>query len=635
MVTGTPLGFKEPEQLRLGGKWYVDPETYKFDFSTWVVNTDAVVADVSQGSITITKFKPNTWLLHSEAIAGQAEQYMCSKCAGFTLSWSGVSANSSLFATEVNMTNNHGAGSDIPHFRGLEIFPGVLEGTNWFWMQERMYTWEAIWDTATTRNISAIADNDSFKGNVGGHGRYGYGSDLTNRVVFPANVYDIPTWNRGLNTDPETTNTTWYCGIGLYGANIETDSDGWVTLSTPIKIWQTPKKGICPTDSMCFDAYCQGESVYHKPRTVQNTWGCLGMLETKTDPLTGGTKTFVNGIDEIGSLLTLNVPVDLEDYMYRLDESGSYKSCLAWRCKVYNSDFWDSVKSWYANNSITDTVLVGLFKDSNVNGDVTVRLKSTHNAMDEAFMQSDVESVTIKNTSGNSNSVFGSGHRAFSCASKLKSVSSEIYFVDRDLSGMFERCTALTTYPVDLIHWGSWTGYINFGWFCEMSGMTTIPSYNQSNRFASNNEIKPSSMQQSFNFCSKLTSIGPVINMIAVEPDTLSSYNTFNGCTALTDVRIKNLNHGDWHFDGSVTGNDSGYHGTLEALDSASVAYLLENLVDLTTHSDEDSRDSNGIRTNPKVSSATIYCPSAWKSKVSSTQIAAAKAKGWTLSGLS
>lgn len=634
MVTGQPLNFQEPEELRIGGKWYIEPGTYRYDFREWVQNSGSVEADVTEDQIVIKRFTPNTWLLHGPAVTGTAETAICAYCSGFTLKISGLEANRSLFGARVKMINTCGAGSDVPYFRGLEVFPGRFDGNGWYWIQENSYTWEAMWDSPTTRNLPCEADNPNFRGNVGAHGDYGWLGDFDSKVVFPSNIYDIATWERGFGSTPTGNSNTWYYGIGLYGGGIETEADGMVTLNTPITLSQVAAKGIYPDNSCCFDAYYQGDSVYHTARTLGRTWENWGMLSSSYDKLVGSDKTtYVTGISEIGNLLNLKAPVDLIDRIYETGSDGETTSMLKWRVKVNNpSEFWPQVAACYSARTIPCSAVAGLFEDSNCSGEITLNVTQPDNSVafcmfDEMLWHSDVESIIIK--AAKPNMTASTGHRAFGCAAKLTSIQSEIPFVPKDVSGMFEQCGALSEYPSNLINWRAWTDYCNFGWFADLSGLTKIPSFSPDRM---SDVIKPSTMQQSFRCCTKLTSVGPVIDMISIEPDTALAYYTFYECTALSDIRIKNLNHGDWHFDGSSTGNASNVHGTLKSLDQDSINYLIDNLADLTKHVDGDT--STGKKIIPKVSSATIYCPAEWKGKISATRISAAKAKGWTLSGV-
>ena len=115
-----------------------------------------------------------------------------------------------------------------------------------------------------------------------------------------------------------------------------------------------------------------------------------------------------------------------------------------------------------------------------------------------------------------------------------------------------------------------------------------------------------------------LTSIGPTINMNAVNLSgaTVDGYSQsslsyankpmFN-CPVLTDVRIINLNNNDWNF------ADSSTYTRIPQMDVASIEYLLNNVADCsaTPH--------------------TVTFSNLHQGKISSTAIANANAKGWTV----
>lgn len=91
-------------------------------------------------------------------------------------------------------------------------------------------------------------------------------------------------------------------------------------------------------------------------------------------------------------------------------------------------------------------------------------------------------------------------------------------------------------------------------------------------------------------------------------------------CPNLITAKIKNLNHGDWHFDGGV-------HGNLSSLDPTSIAYLFNNLTDLTAaNTVQEGHPAYHTKT-----SANLYVPTSWISSVTSAMLTAAKNKGWTV----
>jgi hypothetical protein len=55
----------------------------------------------------------------------------------------------------------------------------------------------------------------------------------------------------------------------------------------------------------------------------------------------------------------------------------------------------------------------------------------------------------------------------------------------------------------------------------------------------------------------------------------------FKGCSKLSDLRLKRINHGDWRLDGTAYSNGN-VIGNLVSLDEESISYLLTNAYDLT-----------------------------------------------------
>ena len=80
-----------------------------------------------------------------------------------------------------------------------------------------------------------------------------------------------------------------------------------------------------------------------------------------------------------------------------------------------------------------------------------------------------------------------------------------------------------------------------------------------------------------------------------VKPVADNIKNAFNGCDKLKDVRIQRLNHGDWDFS-----------SWLPVLDADSIAYLIDNLTDLTIEKGDDDASTSLVR------SATLTKNAMW-----------------------
>lgn len=190
----------------------------------------------------------------------------------------------------------------------------------------------------------------------------------------------------------------------------------------------------------------------------------------------------------------------------------------------------------------------------------------------------------------------------------------------RDLSGMCE-WTYIDNFP-DIIDWESLDQNFTtgFGWAFSYAIPLISVAQHGTDREASSNTVKCGTFIQSFQRCSSLQSIGPVLDLSRVPGQSSDNGKAFEQCTALTDVRIRNLNGPTWHFD------DDTQSGNIPNLDQASVTYLFDNLMDLTTY---DAEDTSGTR--PKSDHGDLYCPAEWQDKITSEMIIAASAKNWNI----
>jgi len=286
----------------------------------------------------------------------------------------------------------------------------------------------------------------------------------------------------------------------------------------------------------------------------------------------------------------------------RVNASAPKIGGFVWKCKNYNQKLWDDIRDFYANEYVINDnrLLDNIFNGSNMNGEVTLKLSLT--PFSTAYFMltnSNVEKLNIIVTDDNTN--ISSTHRMFRWASKLKEITyqnlaqpSKCLCATHMAEDMFTGTQSLTTYPSNLIDWSnranlkdSPNGHTMFSYFIDGSSkMTTVPMCSLANgdREHNTNTIIPTRIRQSLNGCTHLTYFGPTLDVIAVHPTHNDSVNCFNGCDNLSDIRIKNLNHGDWRFDGSNTGPENAkiFHGNLKSLNQESINYLFEHACDLT-----------------------------------------------------
>lgn len=385
-----------------------------------------------------------------------------------------------------------------------------------------------------------------------------------------------------------------------------------------------------------WNIYSGSDLIYKKEKTVENCWIKHNIAVKDENGIITVIKT---GADNIYSGMNMYLPpvIDLADNIQN----------LRFNVKLANTDYWDEIKAAIAATPITDyEFLPNVFKNSNVTGSIEMTL-DLESGSDLSWGTThkwnhwgNATEVTLKVAEGSGNRITAPQH-LFYGANKLVTINTpENIMSGRDTSGMFEGCASLVNIPNNLIYWAdrSWSYEYNVSGnnVCYMcSGcysLVTFPSYNTEDRYANDNTIvSHGHIRQAFQACSKLESIGPVIDLKYVDPQT-SAQNAFLflGTPKLTDVRIKNLNHGTWHFDDSAPSNEDddlyGYQGNIPLLDSDSIVYLFDNLTDLNTH-EEGSTDI----ANPNRTSARIYCPSEWEDKITNEMIAAANTKGWSI----
>lgn len=394
----------------------------------------------------------------------------------------------------------------------------------------------------------------------------------------------------------------------------ETYPDGIIDVSeNPIIIQQVNIKGIDVTTKECWDAYLNNTQSYHKDKTFENCWKKYGFVTDKYTDEEGEEQTYTDGRLSIsnnsgynfdGGISLPNI-VDLNDVIKVKDSDGYVTSYLSWNMNTTNKSLWEEVRNWYKSNTINENILLGnLFKDSNIDGDITIKLNNGDNPMkdvnydnnflraNDAFYLSKINSITFELAEGHRFSV---GQNMFRHADELTECHVNYPIGATDSSGMFEFCGKLKTYDSNLINWGDRANFkfdnkggTNVCFCFEYTGLETIPQYNQEDRFADDNTIicLPFSAQM-FNGSKSLKTVGPVIDVRLVNPSEDGNAKLMFASEAITDIRIKNLNHGDWYLNGKGTSNN--YHGNLPNLDQDSINYLIENLYDLPANYQEDN----------------------------------------------
>lgn len=381
--------------------------------------------------------------------------------------------------------------------------------------------------------------------------------------------------------------------IEIIDKNNLLNDEGLIDISDdPIIISSIAISGIDITTIESWDAYLKDINVYHKERNVENLWAKYGLIEKVKDE-NGNELNYYQVGDfsnsKIGGGIKLPIPTDWENYMQTEDGSS-----IIWRTYLKDLSTYDTFREWYKNNTIKLDILNRKpFAYSNFNGEITLRLNEKAGDIEnnymyciDPFFYSDIEKVNLVSENG---CIFSAGQNFFRRASGLTEITFEninkgYIFGATDHSGMFEFCSKIKKYPNKLINWAKrgnpnntlWN--TNIPYMFEYSGFEEIPSWDTTDRYIENNNIIVAPFcAQAFNFCNSLKKIGPILNVVLVNPSNENSVYRFLNSSNIEDIRLKNLNHATWRFDG--TGNI----GNLPNLNRESVQYIFDNLMDLNT----------------------------------------------------
>ena len=396
-------------------------------------------------------------------------------------------------------------------------------------------------------------------------------------------------------------------------------------------------KPVDPSTVRCWTVYHGSDVLYHENKTKENAWEAYNLITTETIPGTKSkliVKSFV-GLDGTKKLPTLDVYKDSDFYSKAADGTVTFQR---FNGILNNKEVAAKVKEWFAAHTISQIFTnnpnrnEGLFYASDIDGTLTLNMNGTNMSGVAEFADSNIEKVII-NTG-----FVTSLHEIFYRATNLREVEFENVARSQDLSGAFEFCHNLLKLPV--INWshgntsfnsvdtGGVVTVVTYKVPCSNAGfafeycyrLPEIPQYGATRDAATNTLTFTNYSPQTFNQCKALTKIGPILDFRYLEP--ANAYLIFGGCTALTDLRLKNLNHGSWRFDEKAI--NGVVHGNLSALDAESVKYLIDNLSDLTVTSSDDEHAISAVRTTE------LHCPSTWTS-ITDAQVTAANAKGWRI----
>lgn len=601
------------------------------NFTQWEINDDCEVEIISPRKIKIKKFKIDTWIIRIKT----GEINSPSDWAKFRIKVDGLTyLHDNIIC--------HTAGSSTP-----DGFTNAYIGT---------VGWNTLW-------YPGCDTSGNYAKGLLIQGCMNYNDSATNNdgsLHMGRAPWDIG--NYSFISDGEVSTKALYgigckaiC-IGLFGgvqnaASYLDDSNGAYIVydisDHPLTIDLDVADNTAAVDYSSievWDAYIGDTQVYHKDKTVEN---CLEKYKYCKHVSSGDDDVDYQYQIAKDSSMTANkviVPIPI-------DFDSLFGKQTSFNVVASNSEFWDAVKENAQNiglivrNSNYES-LKGVFQDSNISGAITIKLLSANSiAGDRMFENALLNEINFTyDTSivGDARNQFTSINTLFKSTPNLKTITSPKDFLARDMSGCFEY-SGIEEIPGIILY--SARGYNEVKganpycsitkYFCDgCSKLTKINRYRgATNREDYSNLIKFQSANSSFNNCSQLVTIDPILDFEFVRPS--ESPRAFSNCSKLTDVRIRSLNHGDWHLD------DNAQQGNLSALNQESVEYLFANLKDLTMRDpdlvfsdgshDDESWNGDEFAANPDVSAANLYCPSSWESSITREMITAANIKGWTV----
>lgn len=588
------VGSKPVEKI-LFSSYRDDPQSYAFDLRDWEVNTEAGHdIDVSFKSLTIRKFKPNEWILRS-AYDSMTNTKFCELFYGIKWRLENVAAR----VTDGTITSyGHGTwGGPTYYARGVVLAP-FAPG---YWPYTISYPWEL--------NIAG----GKLKNPNYGWATYGFSADGEQTL-----------WNVSAFNTLSGVGTAYQGALILYTGNTDIlGDDGLIDISDdPIVITLVSSMGIDPSSVECWDVRQGSKPVYRKLKTVENCWipynlASFGVLDNNVTRYLQVQDTSGNSITLLPEVTDwkqwMNWIEEYTDTTSEGEEIIGYARCYTrFKIKIGNTAFWEKLRAWLAENRIWN--LTKLLHDCNIGGELTIKVAG----------RNDVEWSPLENYNGRIGLDYMTAGQMLAgtsidklfvdCNAVITVMNAMLYGSDdfeiewsgnpckaKDFAGCWNY-SALKTLPANMINWGERDGIwaSNICYMFEYGQMTEVPVCNiggNTDREASVNTLMGGQYcPQVFNGI-PLVSFGPVLDLRytvdGYETPGSDRYRMFANMEALTDIRLKNLNHATWRFDGSgydnVTVDDVNmqtFCGHIPNLDAESVAYLFENLYDLTSRGD-------------------------------------------------
>lgn len=374
-------------------------------------------------------------------------------------------------------------------------------------------------------------------------------------------------------------------------------TNAWYNYNEDTHTWSNPVEDIETVLSVGYNTIAAFSDEIHKKDTDENmTYSECKIVITSDTPVyeldckVEIVPTFTDGevltiTENKWGLSKVKVPT-ITDLTEHIDK-------LMFNVNPANADFWEPIKAYYASNVLTGDAVYRKFYNAKNLDELAIILPSANWLYyDTTFKFASIKKLTF---TGQENTNITSLNGIFEGLDNLKEFIVNVdeahdgdYIAGcNDCSNMFNGC-GLATYPSNFIAWNKHranaqaysrnaTHAMSMFWH---SSIETVPNHGD-DPDADANTILCGSASGIFYNCNKLVTVGPILDLLLIDPK--GAENIFVNCTALTTIRIRNLNHGDWRFD-NVAFEGTKKHGTLAALNAASIQYLFANLRDLNLY---------------------------------------------------
>lgn len=350
--------------------------------------------------------------------------------------------------------------------------------------------------------------------------------------------------------------------------------------------------------------------IYHKEKTLENCWKEYGFITDTWADSDGAEPTehsyYKMNMSKIPSEIKspiLPSIVDLQPHI--LPPNVSDTKCVTWNHAIANNEFWEDIQKYLEEHPVI--IVSSLLDDNNSqyteedNNDAPLHLgwfngskmsctnlkikfdgRFVYTTFQDIFNTIKVDKLTLQFLQDNiSVSVLQRLFRGIT-ASEIEvldknGIKSNKFLHAFDCSGMCEFATIPEIFP-DIIDWSKRSGphTTNIGYmFSYCNNMIALTQHGDT-RDSDDNTIIADFIDQAFQQCTKLTSIGPILDLGRI--DASKTFAPFQNCASLSDVRIKNLNGSDADF------TNDGKLGVCPSFDTDSITYLINHLTDLTKY---------------------------------------------------